>query len=93
MKTWLRDIERASTPSDVVASTRDYLSLWAPQELPDGCREIHIADETDIPRVRERLASSSATMSGRHGADRFRDLVTYLSRATERLGELERGDP
>lgn len=92
MKTWLRDIERASTPKDVVASARDYLALWSPRELPDECREIHIEDEADIPRVRERLASGSATMAGRQSADRFRDLVAYLSRASERLGELKRDD-
>lgn len=89
MKTWLRDIERASTPNDVVASARDYLSLWSPHELPAECREIRIEDEADIPRVRERLASGSATMAGRETADRFRDLVAYLSRASERLGELK----
>ena len=93
MKTWLRDIERASTPTDVVANARDYLALWSPRELPEECREIQIQDEADIPRVRERLASGSSTMAGRQGAERFRDLVAYLSRASERLGELKRDEP
>ena len=89
MKTWLRDIERASTPGEVVSSARDYLSLWSPRELPEACREIAIGDPADIPRVREQLASGSSQMAGRQGADRFRDLVAYLARASERLGELQ----
>ena len=89
MKTWLRDIERAATPADIVASARDYVSLWSPRELPDECREIHIEDERDIPRLKERLASGSAAMAGRESADRFRDLVAYMARASERLGELK----
>ena len=93
MKSWFRDIERAATPDDIVASARDYVSLWSPRELPDECREIHIADERDIPRLRERLALGSVAMAGRQGADRFRDLVAYMARASERLGELKRDGP
>ena len=89
MKTWLRDIERASSPREVVASAQDYVSLWAPRELPDAAREIRIENEHDIPRLREQLVSGSALMAGRQGADRYRDLVAYLSRASERLGELK----
>ncbi len=88
MKTWLRDIERATSQDEVVASARDYVSLWAPPELPDGCREIRIEAEDDIPRWRERLASGSPSMAGRQGAERYRDLVAFLARASERLGEL-----
>lgn len=89
MKAWLRDIERAASPREVVASARDYVSLWSPRELPAECAEMRIEDEGDIPRLRERLASGSAAMAGRQGAERFRDLVAYLSRASERLGELQ----
>lgn len=90
MKTWLRDIERASNEHEVVASARDYVSLWSPRELPDGCQDIEIQAEADIPHWRERIASGSATMAGRQGAERLRDLVAFLSRASERLGELQR---
>ena len=93
MKTWFRDIERAATPGDVVASARDYISLWSPRELPEECREIRIEDEADLPRLRERLVHGAAEMAGRQGADRFRDLVAYVSRASERLGELRRDAP
>lgn len=88
MKSWLRDLERATTEREVIASARDYVSLWAPRELPDGCQEIRIEGEEDIPRWRERLASGSDAMAGRQGADRYRDLVAFLSRASEKLGEL-----
>ena len=92
MKTWLRDIERAANEGEVVASTRDYVSLWSPRELPEGCQEIRIEAEEDISHWRERIASGSPTMAGRQGAERLRDLVAFLSRASERLGELQRRD-
>ena len=89
MKTWLRDIERATTGAEVLASARDFVSLWSPRELPEGCREIRIEDEADIPRLRERLASSAGECSApRQNPGRLHELVAYLSRATERLGEL-----
>jgi hypothetical protein len=89
MKTWLRDIERATNEREVVANARDYVSLWSPRELPDGCQEIQIQAEEDISHWRERIASGCATMAGRQGAERLRDLVAFLSRASERLGELQ----
>jgi hypothetical protein len=90
MKTWLRDIERASDPHEIVASARDYISLWSPRELPEGAREIRIEDEADIPRLRERLVTGVGP-AAQGSPERFRDLVTYLSRASERLGELRNG--
>lgn len=92
MKTWLRDIERATSQAEVVAGARDYMSLWSPRELPEGCREIAIEDETDIVRWRERLAQGGgAAAGGASSPERYRDLVTYLARASERLGELRGG--
>jgi hypothetical protein len=89
MKAWLRDIERARSGAEVVASARDYVSLWSPRELPEGCREIRIEDEADIARLRERLASGSPEpLAPRPCADRLHELVAYLTRASERLGEL-----
>ena len=91
MKTWLRDIEHASDPHQIVASARDYISLWSPRELPEEAREIRIEDEADIPRLRERLVSGRAAMTAHPSPERLRDLVAYLSRAAERLGELRDG--
>jgi hypothetical protein len=92
MNTWFKDIERARTEAEVVASARDYCSLLHPRELdalPQECREIRIEASTDIPRLREQLT---------HGYDRVRDtdaetarlrlLVDFMARASDRIGEL-----
>jgi hypothetical protein len=92
MQAWLQDIAHATSQAEVVANARDYVCLWAPRELPDDCRELRIDGEADIPRWSERLASGTAAMAGRPGAERLRELVAYLARASERLGEL-RGGP
>ena len=92
MESWFREIERARTEAEIVATTRDYCSLLHPrelEELPADCREIHIEESVDIPRLRERLSEGVArSRDAEVGTRRLRDLVDYLSRASERLGEL-----
>ena len=65
MESWFKEIERARTEAEVVASARDFCFLLHPRELdglPGECRCFPI--------------------------DRLRDLLDYLARARERLGEL-----
>lgn len=92
MKTWLKEIERATTAAEVVASARDYVSLYSPVELaplPEDCRQIRIEEQADIPRWREKLVRGyEAARRDAPNAERLQALVSYLSRADERLGEI-----
>jgi hypothetical protein len=90
MQSWLREIDRASTEAEVVATTRDYLSLWSPTELarfPEDCRQIRIDTQADIARWRDRL-QDGYTRGADELSERLQDLVTLVARANERLGEI-----
>jgi hypothetical protein len=91
MDTWFREIERAKTEAEIVASARDYCSLLHPRELdalPQECRDVRIQDGVDIPRVRERLSDGYARIRGGAETERLQQLMEYFSRASDRLGEL-----
>jgi hypothetical protein len=92
MNSWLKDIDRATTEAEIVSRTRDYCSLVSPRDLrplPEDCREIRIDSHRDIARLRERLALGFENARA-HASEleKLRDLVSYLSRAAERLGEI-----
>jgi hypothetical protein len=92
MDSWFKDLERAKTEAEIVAGARDYCSLLNPRELdalPKECREIHIEEGVDIPRLRAQLSDVYSRVRDREGeTEGLRHLVDYLSRASERLGEL-----
>jgi hypothetical protein len=94
MNAWLKDIDRATTEAEVVAQARDYCALMHPRDLaplPQEDREIHIDSQADIPRLREKLARRVAAVQSQESeTEKLRELVSYLSRASERLGELRR---
>lgn len=91
MQSWLRELDRASTEAEVVATTRDYVALWSPTELshfPEDCRRIRIDTQADIARWRDKLAEGYARTRTGDGSARLQDLVTLVARASERLGEI-----
>jgi hypothetical protein len=92
MNAWFKDIEQAKTEAEIVANARDFCSLLHPRELdalPQECREISIEKSVDIPRLRQRLSDGYARVrEGEGETERLRQLVDYLSRASDRLGEL-----
>ena len=94
MNAWFKEIDRATTEAELVASARDYCALMHPRDLaplPTECREIRIDSDTDIPRLREQMAQGYAGLrSHASEVEKLRDLVSYLSKATERLGEIRR---
>ena len=94
MNAWFKEIDRATTEAELVASARDYCALMHPRDLaplPMECREIRIDSDSDIPRLREQLAQGYAGVrSHASEVEKLRDLVSYLSKATERLGEIRR---
>ncbi|HEX4331095.1 MAG TPA: hypothetical protein VH040_03070 [Usitatibacter sp.] len=92
MNSWLRDIDRATTQAEILAHTRDYLSLVHPRDLevlPQELRTIRIERDTDIPVWRERLAKGCASVHAPpNEVARVQEMVSYLSKAAERLGQL-----
>jgi len=91
MQSWLREIDRARTEAEVVATTRDYVALWSPTELsgfPEDCRQIRIDTQADIARWREKLSEGYARTRAGETSERLQDLVTLVARANERLGEI-----
>jgi hypothetical protein len=94
MNAWFKDIDRATSEAEVLASARDYCSLLNPRDLeplPAELREIRIEKDTDIPRLRERLERGCAGINAHASeVERLRELLSYLSRAAERVGELRK---
>ena len=94
MKSWLDDIDHATSEAQVIAAARDYCSLIHPRDLdalPSESRAIRIETDEDLPAVSQRLASEFAALRGRASdVDKLGDLVMYLSRASQRLGELRK---
>jgi hypothetical protein len=92
MNGWLRDIDRATTEAEILAHTQDYLSLVHPRDLavlPQELRTIRIERDSDIPVWRERLAKGCAAVHAPpHEVARVHEMVSYLSKAAERLGEI-----
>lgn len=92
MKSWLDDIDHATSEAQVVAAARDFCSLVHPRDLaplPEACRAIRIESDGDLPAVTARLARECSTLRGRDPEhERLRELLAYLSRASQRLGEL-----
>jgi hypothetical protein len=88
MHSWLKEIDRARTEAEVVATTRDYLALWSPGEFPEECRQIRIDTQADIARWRDQLAESYLRARATEVSARLQDLVTLVARADERLGEI-----
>ncbi|HXF81112.1 MAG TPA: hypothetical protein VN598_19740 [Usitatibacter sp.] len=92
MNNWLRDIDRATTEAEILAHTQDYLSLVHPRDLavlPQELRTIRIERDSDIPVWRERLAKGCASVQAPpHEVARVQEMVSYLSKAADRLGEL-----
>lgn len=92
MKSWLEEIDQATTEAQLVATTRDLCSLYSPRELapfPEDCRVIRIDGSSDIPRWREKLARNiEAARARADNAAKLEDLVCCFEHASERLGSL-----
>ena len=92
MNAWFKEIDRATTEAELVSNARDYCSLVHPRDLAPlqvECREMVIESDSDIPRLREKLAKGYAGVHNHAGeVGRLRDLVSYLAKVSERLGEI-----
>ncbi|HEX4782321.1 MAG TPA: hypothetical protein VH301_16290 [Usitatibacter sp.] len=92
MNSWLRDIDRATTGTELVAHTKDYFALVNPRDLaglPEEMRTIRIERETDIPLWKEKLARGCAGLQPEaYEGERVREMLSYLSKAADRLDEI-----
>ena len=93
MESWLRDIEGARNEAEVVRHARDYCALLNPRDLAPletGIRHVRIESGADIAATREKLARGWAGVRA-HAEElqNLRDLMIVLSRAAERLAELQ----
>jgi hypothetical protein len=89
MDCWTHELEKASTPEEVMHSANDYLCLWAPRELDSvdlGLAEMHIDSVEDIDRVKRSLMTPYASLQG--NSAHLRELATYFWRASTRIQEL-----
>ena len=90
MKSWLTDIERATTEAELVANARDFCTLVHPRDLealPQELRQIRIEAPEDIARLQQKLAACAAQQ--RSGdAQKLGDLCAFISKAAQRLGEI-----
>ena len=90
MKSWLTEIERATTQEELVANARDFCSLVHPRDLeplPQELREIRIEAAEDIARLQEKLEACAAHSRARD-AQKLGDLYAFISKAAQRLGEI-----
>ena len=94
MNTWFKEIDRATTEAQLVTNARDYCALVHPRDLaplPSEYREIRIENDADIPRLRERLARGyEGVRNADSDVEKLRDLLSYLSKVTDRLSEIRR---
>jgi len=94
MNTWFKEIDRATTEAELVSNARDYCALMHPRDLaplPSEFRTIRIDNDADIPRLRERLAQGyEGLRNADSDVEKLRDLVSYLSRVSDRLSEIRR---
>ena len=91
MDCWTHELEKASTPEEVVHSANDYLCLWAPRELDSiklGLAELRIDTVEDIHRDNRSLMTAPATVRGEREGAHLRELATYFWRASSRVQEL-----
>jgi hypothetical protein len=92
MNAWFKEVDRATTEAELVSNARDYCALMHPRDLaplPMDCREIHIETDSDIPRLREKLAKGYAGVRNHASeVEKLGELVSYLAKVTERLGEI-----
>jgi hypothetical protein len=92
MNVWFKEVDRATTEAELISNARDYCALLHPRDLaplPVDCREIHIETDSDIPRLREKLAKGYAGVRNHASeVEKLGELVNYLAKVTERLGEI-----
>lgn len=92
MDCWTHELDKASTPEEVLHSANDYLCLWAPRELDSIELELagmRVETPEDVHRVKRSLMTPLASFRAcsRDGAH-LGELATYFWRASAKLQEM-----
>ena len=90
MDCWHHEIDKATSEAQILQSASDYLRRWAPREIAPwslGLSEMRIADRDDIERVKFHL-SARAPKAKSASESHLRELASYFTHASTRLGEL-----
>lgn len=94
MDCWHRELDRATTEDQIVGNAKDYLHLWAPQELAPltlGRREVRIDSAADLERWKAWLTQRlSSTLTIERNLAELGQLTDYLWHAADRIGEIRR---
>ena len=95
MKAWLEALELATSGEEILSDARDYCCLVSPRDLamlPEECRRIRLDQAGDIGADARKLSASVGELHERSAeALRLDELLRFLSRAEQRLGELRDG--
>jgi hypothetical protein len=96
MMSWFQQLDRATSPAEVVAVARDYLATWTPVEigrLPRACRPGRMRVAEDIEEM--HACAVDAYRTTRASGDELTALqllTSFLVRASLRLAKLRETD-
>lgn len=92
MTSWFGQIENAASPDAVVATVRDYIAMWSPEEialLPSAVRPGRVRDESDIEDLHERLVEAyRTTRASGDSLATLQRITGFMARASIRIAEL-----
>lgn len=95
MHSWSGQIEEARSPQQVAAIVRDYLAMWAPEELsllPPACRPGHVRSAHDVDELHSRLVEEYHRDRARGAAlSALQRLTNVIVHASVRIAELRGG--
>jgi hypothetical protein len=92
MVSWFQQLDKATSPAEVVAVARDYLATWTPEEigrLPRACRPGRMRVAEDIEEMHSCAVDAYRTT--RASGDELTSLqliTSFLVRASLRLAKL-----
>lgn len=91
-QSWSRQIEDARSPQQVAAIVRDYLAMWAPEELsllPSACRPGHVRSAQDVDELHSRLVDEYHRDRARGAAlSALQRLTNVIVHASVRIADL-----
>ena len=96
MTSWFQQLDRATSPAEVVAVARDYLATWTPSEigrLPRACRPGRMRVAEDIEEMHSCAVDAYRTTRASGDELTALQLITsFLVRASLRLAKLRETD-
>jgi len=92
MTTWHGQIDTAKNVAEVVATARDFVATWSPEELarlPAHCRPGRIRDESDVAELHACLVDEyRVTRASGPDLTMLQVLTSFMASASVRIAEL-----